>query len=431
MDAAALAAAPPPSRLAPVAERERIVVLDVLRGIALLGVVVANVWLWFSGISFKFPGYREELLRFSIDSAVFFAIAVLVSGKAMSTFSFLFGLGFAVQMLRAASRGRSIVPTYVRRLTVLLLIGAIHMTLLWYGDILFAYAVLGFSLILFRHRADRTLLTWAAILIIAVPLLLGGIPWMLDVLGIPVPPPKLEEIAKRNAATLATFQSGSYGAIVGENLHQAGKFYAGRKAPWLLYVLGLFVLGLYTGRRQVFERVTEHRKTFRRIASWGIPVGIGGSVLMAVLQTVLPPEAMFSEPRLVLLVMAVFVVSTVPLAAGYVSAATLLLQDETWRRRLGVFAPVGRMALTNYLSQTVIMLLIYYPYGGGLIGRVGPAVGLGIALAVFALQIVWSRIWLARFQFGPMEWLWRSLTYGEFQPMRINARSADVAAVEG
>jgi uncharacterized protein len=407
------------TRLAPVLERERILLLDVLRGIALLGVCVANVWLWFSGIAFRFPGYREELLRLSPDSVVFFGIAIVISGKAMSTFSFLFGLGFAVQMLRAQARGRSVVPVYLRRLIVLLLIGLAHMTLLWYGDILAAYAALGFPLLLFRNRKERTLLVWAAILMVAVPLLLGGIPWILTAAGFQLPTPDLAEITRRNATTLSIFQNGPFGAIVGENLHQAGMFYAGRKAPWLLYILGLFLLGLYAGRRRIFENTARYRAVFRRIAMWGLPIGLAASVTMSVLQTMLDPAAVMARPWLILLTMTVFVVGTVPLAAGYVSAATLLFDTPVWRDRLAAFAPVGRMALTNYLTQTVVMLLVFYPYGGGLIGRTGPAAGLAIALAAFAAQMVLSELWLTRFRFGPIEWLWRALTYGARPPMRL------------
>jgi uncharacterized protein len=423
-------AAPAAPALAPVFDRERILTLDVLRGIALLGVVVANVWLWFSGIAFRFPAYREELHRFSLDSAVFYAIAVFVSGKAMSTFSFLFGLGFAVQMLRAQARGRSVVPAYARRLTVLLLIGLAHMLLLWYGDILAAYAVVGFVLLLFRNRADRTLLVWAAILLIAVPLLLGGVPWLLSAFGVPLPTPDMTEIAQRNAATLSVLQNGSYAAIMGENAHQAGKFYLGRKAPWVLYILGLFLLGLYAGRRRIFEDVPAHRTMFRRFAAWGIPIGLGASVVASVLQSTLDPSAILARPGLMLLVMALFIVGTVPLAAGYISACSLLLETPQWGGRLRAFAPVGRMALTNYLTQTVVMLLIFYPYGGGLIGRTGPAFGLAVAIVVFGIQMVVSRLWLTHFQFGPMEWVWRSLTYGTPQPMKIRP-AAGPAIVAG
>jgi uncharacterized protein len=109
----------------------------------------------------------------------------------------------------------------------------------------------------------------------------------------------------------------------------------------------------------------------------------------------------------------------VGMAAAYVSAITLLFQRETWRRRLSVFAPVGRMALSNYLLQSVIGALVFYGYGLGLMSRkLGSAALLGVTLAIFALQILLSRLWLSRFRFGPAEWVTRSLTYGKAQPMR-------------
>ena len=421
----------PASMLAPVADRERIVTLDILRGIALLGVVVANVWLWFSGIAFRFPAYRHELLKVSLDSIVFMAIAIFISGKAISTFSFLFGHGFAVQMLRADARGRSVVPTYLRRLTVLLIIGLAHMAFLWYGDILTAYAILGFILVLFRKRTDRTLLVWIAILMIAVPVILGAIPMLMSAFGAEIPPPDLTKDAARNAATLAVFQSGDYWAIVRENLVQAGKFFFGRKSVFLLYILGLFILGLYVGRRRMFENVRAHRALFRRLVIWGIPIGLTAGVALAILQVSLEPQAILARPWLALVFTVVSVLGMAPLAAGYVAAVTLLLEKPEWADRLSVFAPVGRMALTNYLLQTVILVALFNGYGAGLIGHTGPTVGLVVALALFTLQMIWSPIWLNHFRFGPMEWLWRSLTYGAPQPMRIARPSAGVVGTMG
>lgn len=420
---------PPRAALAPVMAAERIHTLDVLRGIALLGVVVANVWLWFSGIAFRFPGYREELLRISVDSLVFFAISVFVSGKAISTFSFLFGHGFAVQMLRAEARGRSIVPTYMRRLFVLLVLGFAHMSLLWYGDILVAYALLGFILILFRKRTDRTLFVWIAILVVAVPFGLGALPMILTAFGVNIPPPDMAEVAKRHAATLAVFQAGAYGPIVQENLEQAAKFFLGRKAVFLLLILGLFLIGLYVGRRRMFEDVPAHRALFRRIALWGIPIGLTAGIALAWLQVTFEPAAIMARPWLALVFVVISIVSMLPLAAGYVSAATLLLLQPQWERRLSVFAPVGRMALTNYLTQTIVLVLIFNGYGGGLIGHTGPAMGLVIALLLYGVQMVVSRIWLASYRFGPMEWVWRSLTYGEAQPMRLSRGEPETVRV--
>jgi uncharacterized protein len=418
-----------PAALAPITSAERITTLDVLRGIALLGVVVANVWLWFSGIAFRFPGYREELLRFSLDSVVFFAIGVVVSGKAISTFSFLFGHGFAIQMMRAEARGRSIVRTYSRRLAVLLVIGLVHMLLLWYGDILVPYALLGFVLILFRKRADRTLLVWIVILMVGVPLLMGGIPMVMAAFGSPLPAPDMAEIAKRNAATLAAFQNGLYVDVVRENMAQAAKFYLGRKAVFLLYILGLFILGLYVGRRRMFENVPAHRGLFRRLAMWGIPIGLTTGIVLSWMQVQFEPSEIFAKPWLALVFTLLSVVSMLPLAVGYVSAVTLLLEQPHWARRFAVFAPAGRMALTNYLTQTIVMVLLFNGYGGGMIGRTGPALGLLIALALFGVQMIVSAIWLSHYRFGPAEWVWRSLTYGQAQPMRLPAAGIEHARV--
>ena len=147
--------------MSPVKARERIVTLDILRGIALLGVLIANVWIWFNGLHFLFADYREKLQVLSPDSVAYFGIDLLVNQKAVTTFSFLFGLGFGLQMLRAEEKGVHFPSFFRRRLLGLLLFGVLHAIFLWYGDILMAYAVVGFVLILFRKRADRTLAIWA------------------------------------------------------------------------------------------------------------------------------------------------------------------------------------------------------------------------------------------------------------------------------
>ena len=162
--------APVPPPAAPIDAAERLLTLDVLRGMALLGVLVANVWFWFSGLFLRIAAFRPELTRLTPDSAAYHLISVLVSGRAISVFSFLFGVGLAVQMLRAEARGTDAAPLYRRRMAVLLAIGVAHGVLLWYGDILVVYALLGLVLLLFRRRRDRTLLAWAAVLLVVVPL---------------------------------------------------------------------------------------------------------------------------------------------------------------------------------------------------------------------------------------------------------------------
>jgi len=196
----------PPDSIGPVRAQERIVTLDILRGIALLGVLIANVYLWFNGLWFLFPEYGEELMRFSLDSVAFHGITAFVEGKAITTFSFLFGLGFALQMTRAEAKGGHFVPFFSRRMAILFLIGVPHGVLLWYGDILMAYALIGLLLLLFRNARDRTLLMWAGGLLVAVPLVLGVLGWWvaaagLQTLGLPQDTAILEGFRSSDVAT--------------------------------------------------------------------------------------------------------------------------------------------------------------------------------------------------------------------------------------
>jgi uncharacterized protein len=411
-----------PEPLQPVTATERIFTIDVLRGIALLGVLVANVWLWFSGAVFLFPGLQSELRRITLDSLAFYFVGIFISGKALSTFSFLFGLGFAVQIMRAEARGARIGLVYSRRLAVLLMMGAVHGVLLWYGDILLTYAMLGFALLLFRRRTERTVLVWAVVLVFVLPLILGTIPLILHAAGKGPDKPPAERVAKmteENRDNLALFTSDSYPTIVRGNLRMLRDMYISPKALGFFMLLGFFLLGLYTGRRRILEDPEAHRRLLRGIVAWGFALGLAGTLAGTALRVVFDVETAIALPWFPLAMMASMALGTVPFALAYIAAITLLLQRPPWRELLKPFGPVGRMALSNYLSQTVICLAIFY--GGDLIGTYRPALYLLISLALFAVQIWWSAWWLARYRFGPMEWVWRSLTYGRMQPMRMAA----------
>ena len=166
----------------------------------------------------------------------------------------------------------------------------------------------------------------------------------------------------------------------------------------------------------MFERVAEHSTALRRIAKWGLAVGICCGFVETIIAIVVGRRAAYSRPDLALLMHVLFV-GTFVQAAGYVATVTLLLRRPFWKRWLSPFATVGRMALTNYLTQTVVCLFVFYGFGLGLVGRTGPALGLLIALLLYATQIAWSRFWLSHFRMGPMEWVWRSATYGRPQPL--------------
>ncbi|MCP3143156.1 DUF418 domain-containing protein [Pyxidicoccus xibeiensis] len=422
--------APVPSTEArPVDSGERLALLDTLRGFALCGVFISNVVMWFSGRSFL-P--REQMLAAIanaplVDTVTLQAYMFLVSGKFITIFSFLFGLGFAVQLGRAETRGASIVPLYTRRLGVMLVMGLAHLFLLWYGDILSTYAVLGFGLLLFRGRSDRTLLVCALLFAFVWPVAgtaLLKLPQLLADTPEAVAAITKEANAKTaaiKAQALAAFTSGSWLDVA----KGSGTFYVREFLPMILATMlatfARFLLGLLAGRRRIFHDAPQHLRLFRRLLGWGLVAGVlGGGVGLVfqqlMLRKILTPETM---PTWV-------PYATAPLrhlgelgfAAVYVSGITLLFQRATWQRVLGVLAPVGRMALTHYLSQTVISVLFFYGYGLGYVTKVGPAACVALCLAVFAVQVVWSHLWLSRFRFGPAEWVWRSLTYGKAQPMR-------------
>jgi uncharacterized protein len=421
-------AAAPSGEARPVDAGERLVLLDALRGFALCGVFVSNVYLWFSGRAFLPPAQLKAAIESAswLDTAAMHAVMFLVFGKFITIFSFLFGLGFAVQMGRAEERGASIAPLYARRLAVLFVIGVSHLLLLWYGDILSTYAFIGFWLLLFRQRSDRTLLTWAAVCILVVPVL-GTVVMKLPTLlaGSPeaaaaVAKAASERTAALKAQTLEAFMNGTWFQVVRANATYFVQDFIKPLLTLLLVFFGRFLLGLLAGRRRLFHDVPQHLPLFRKVFKGGLVLGIVGGGLGVLVQQLFMRKVLLPEslPWLPYVMGVVRQLGEVGLAAVYVSGFTLLFQREAWQRVLSVLAPVGRMALTNYLSQTLLSVGLFYGYGLGLIGKVGPALSIAIALGIFTLQVGVSHLWLARFRFGPAEWLWRSLTYGKAQPLR-------------
>jgi len=417
------------ARLEPTAARERIQLFDVLRGFALFGVLLANM-AWLSGGEVVLTEARAASLpTAAIDPYAKYLINFFVDGKANTIFAFLFGLGFAVQLIRAEERGVSILPVYARRLFWLLVFGLAHMLLLWYGDILHLYALMGFALILFRRRAGKTLLATGVALALLPFSILFSLPWLFaHLLGAPDAAERAAELAadiQAREARLAVFTDGGYFAVIREHLrfNVSDYFTSGIIFALAPYALGRFLLGYYVGRRRLLHESHLHLALFRRLLAWGLIFGVAGNAVFVWVSVALDNKT--ADEASLWAVGAAWIINLgIPaMSLFYVSAIVLLFQRRAWQRRLLWLAPVGRMALTNYLAQTLFHLFIFYGYGIGLglIGRVGTSLCIPLSLAIFALQILYSRWWLARFRFGPAEWLWRSLAYGVRQPMRVNA----------
>ncbi len=401
----------------PVAADRRLHVLDVLRGLALLGILLANV-LMFSGVFFtEIAGTADPS---SLDEAVGFAIHALVHGKFYSLFSLLFGISFCLFLSRAETKDIAARPLFRRRLWLLLGVGLLHATLLWAGDILTLYALLGFALIPFYGRSSRTLLAWTAGLL-AIPVAVYALMWGVGMTH-PLAPPPVEPggVAPSPAPgpgdgfdpiafMIAGFRGGYLDMLQANMVQLVGRWVDLFTTVRLPKVLGMFVLGLWVGQQGVARDLDAHAGRLRRVAAWGFGLGLPLNVASAWLAADAAPYLPGSSLGMAEVLTEAFGVPL--LALGYAAGVALLMRAPSASRMLLVFAPVGRMALTNYLAQSVACMFVFYGIGLGLYGEVGTAAAAGIALLVFALQVPLSRWWLGRYRFGPVEWAWRRLTY--------------------
>ncbi len=396
--------------IGPVLRDERIDAIDVLRGVAILGILIVNMGLFSLPEGAVVDGAAQRLIYFFAQE------------KFKALFSFLFGLGLAVQLMRADARGARFLPRYARRLGVLFLIGVAHFLLVWDGDILHDYAENGVVLLFFRRLSPRTLLVSAGVLL-AVPIFFFSLTTYYSIthrVSAPLKSWIAYETAPDDQATIdedrRIYSSGSYGEQIGLRASEL----PGDTTPDIddAYVLALFLLGFYAGRRRIFHDAPAHLPLIRRVQRWGLAIGVAGNAAFAVGGSFDPSPASVAQNvgRLCL------VVAAPALMLFYAASIVLLTQRDVWRRRLAPLAAVGRTALSNYLLQSLICTTIFYSYGLALFGKVGPSLGLVLTFAIFLLQIPFSVWWLKRFQFGPIEWLWRSLTYWQRQPMRVSTR---------
>ncbi len=415
------AGGPAPTPLAPVAAAERVEILDVLRGFAIFGILAVNMALFFSPLYLQMLG--EVQPGGSLDDLVHKAVAFFFQGKFYTLFSFLFGIGLALQMERAAARGRRVSGFFARRMLVLLCIGLAHAFLLWFGDILVTYALLGFALLLFQSCKPKTLLIWSASLL-AVPILIAvgftGLaqlarlsPAIAEVMTAQAGEARAE-LTEATAEALRAYSQGTWSEIAATRAREwlAVNQYAIFFAP---NILGLFVLGLWAGRRRFFHDLPAHLPRIRRAFPALLAVGVVANGVLVFAQERADPltaNLWFGIQQVA------FSIGALALCFTYVTGLCLLWQRAAGRRMLQPLVPVGRMALSNYLMHSVICTTLAYGYGLALYGQVLHAAGLGLTVLIFALQIPLSAWWLSRFRFGPMEWLWRSLSYGRMQPMQ-------------
>jgi uncharacterized protein len=372
---------------------DRIASLDILRGLALLGMFVVH----FHARSTE-PGGLDDLLRTLIWR--------LVESKSHGTFALLFGAGFAIQLRTAESRNRPFTAIYLRRLAVLALFGvAAHA---FFGfNVLFGYAVWGVPLLLIRKWSTRALVVTACLSAASVGLYHLAYQRYLSLHG----GPQAIEAAYGAARAAATTVNGarqaaerqeSFTTLLATRLAHMAWFY---RQPFFFMpgaTLALFITGLLLVRHHVFENPLAHARLLGFLAAFGIVSWLAANWVL---------ERWGLEPLFLIF-------RDQWLTFTYVSAALLLL--ARWPPLISRLAPVvnaGRMALTNYLIQIAVLDVLFSGYAIGL-GQIRPVAGFVLTLTCFSLEVVLSTVWLARFRFGPAEWLWRTLTYGRMPPLR-------------
>ena len=407
---------PPGSTSAPVSAAERVHELDVLRGVALYGVFLMNM-LGFAGDGLM--ATEQQLL--SLPTAPADAVASqladwLVADKANTLFAFLFGLGFYLQMQRLESRGVDFDRIYVRRLTVLLGFGIVHTLFFWSWDILNTYAIAGFALFALRDAKDRTLL-WGGLLLalfsLTVHEVLAEFAGLNDWHGWPSPYAD-EAVLARQEASLAGDYWGLFRLFAEYTL--VDYLLNGLIVGWVLYALGRFMIGAWVGRRGWLQDARAFLPGFRRVLRVALPAGLIGEGLACILRYYGDSGRLPDWEHWGLLGDALHMLAVPVLAAGYLCAVVAGMHTPRAQRWLAHFAHAGRMALTNYVAQSLFYAFILFGVGPGLAlaGRIGSATVVAMVTLAFATQIVASRWWLGHFRYGPLEWLWRRLTYGRW-----------------
>ncbi len=437
-------------RAEPVTAAERYFAVDVLRGFALLGILAMNI------VAFGWPGavYGDPMRGGGFegfDRAVWFFNHLVFEAKMMTIFSMLFGAGFVLMDQRASARGASARGVYYRRILWLLAIGLVHSYLIWDGDILVAYAETGLFLYLFRNLTPRTLIILGiSAMLILVPVIVGIAgainymkaatarveaqlkqnqqPTWLDQKARDFWTKNLQDEFKRDPETLAkkwdkelAVYRDSYLGIV---KHRAPDVFMGQTIGFLLggglfaasrmlLGMGLMKLGVFSAQRS------------RRFYWWLVALGYGIGLPLMVFDAVTLIENKFSFDYLIMNGGVLYnAFGSLVVALGHVGMLMLVVQRGLIGWLTSRLAAVGRMALSNYLTHSVVCTTLFYGYGFGLFGHINRTGLAGIVLLIWTFQLIVSPIWLKHFRFGPAEWLWRSLTYWRIQPIVVRQPEA-------
>ena len=422
----------------PVAAADRFQSLDTLRGVAVLGILVMNIYIF----AMPIPAYSNPLIMGGTEwynLGTWALTHIFADQKFYSIFSMLFGAGLILMMQRAELRGASFGPIYYRRTFWLLLLGLLHAYFIWFGDILFYYALMGMIVFLFRRASTKRLIITALLLMLLPPLINYASSFGVEKLQEQAT--QLNELVSAGGELDAEQQAllekwrvqerfmfpnedtlqeeiDAYRGGYGDAMRQRVTTVSTLQVGWLLTFVvwrigGLMLLGMALMKLGVIsgERETAFYKKLA-LAGYGIGLPLATFSAVDLFAHNFEPIYLLRFGSVANYVAAVFV------ALGHLAAVNLAVKAGVLKRLFDRFAAVGRMALSNYLAHSIVMTLVFYGYGFGLYGEVPRLWQQGLVVALVTIQLIVSPWWLNHFRFGPVEWLWRSLTYWERQPMR-------------
>ena len=391
----------------PTTEKERYMVLDALRGFALMGIALAN-YPEFALWTFLSESQQEAMSTAPVDEVVRFFHYFLVDGKFYTIFSLLFGVWFSLFLSRHS------VSLFLRRMMILAAIGFLHLMFIWSGDILLLYAVGGMLLPLFIRLTDKALL-WLAGALIVLPV---GLDALVEFAGLDISRPFYElwwnqaaaqGINEYNFASWlrdADTYPQMFSFLLQGACERMWEFVDGHRLP---KVVGLFIIGYLIGKHRLYARL--NRMPLDRYLDKGLILAIPASLLYA-------SSAVSAHPLGLTVHSLLYTLSVIPMALCYILAFCLFLQQDLSTAFFQMLAAPGRMALSCYILQSLIGIFLFYGVGLGLGTSVGLVFVVLIALGVFLLEMVLCHVWLRSFRFGPLEWVWRLLTYGQYFPIR-------------
>lgn len=382
----------------------RVVLVDFLRGFALMGIVLIHCV-----EHFDFFAKPESNFLFSsaTDDAVMNTVFLLISGKAYSIFALMFGFSFFIQMNRQENKGVDFRGRFLWRLTILLTMGFIH-SLLYKGDILHIYALIGFVLVALYKVNTKILVTLSILLALQIPLCINLIQSLVN--------PDYVYTKTIGAGLFMegnnTFANGSFWDVVQFN------FWKGRMDVWgwtfyngrYLQLLALFIMGLVIGRMKYFENITAYRQKALKLLGLAILIIIG---LILTRNMLLAGNFNDTQKELFGTIFNSY------LGVVYTAAIILILIQIYIAFSTGAIiqnlASYGRMSLTNYVTQAVLGVIFFYGYGLAMYKYMGSTWSILYGFAFLALQIAFSKYWLKHYKYGPLEWFWRACTFLDFK----------------